>query len=486
MRSSQTIITLFAKPKPSRRGPSAFMISTLVHGVLLILVFLGLSHIPQVDSRTVNKRYTVRLLNLQSPPPPIQWHAPNGHVHPVQQADMRTASSSGRPGPMAAPSMQRNSASLGPTTQTLVQPDIPPDPLVKLNIPLPMVVMWNQAPTPVKTIAPQPPLKTAAAINVQPSLELPNQEATLADVRVSSTAFTTQVPMPVPSTTMPLSVPGPEQAKQIPQTASKSAAALASAKVISVSDIQMQQGTIAVPAINQIAQSSFIGSLTPGQIEGQSPNGGGKTNNKQNGAGTGQGTGDQGDKTIAAAGGGPVAVIGGWTAASSDGADANPGPDAEPSVEHIKVPMDGQFGVVVVGGSLADEYPETVGMWNGRLAYTVYLQVGAGKSWILQYSLPRAAEASASGQVVQPKAPWPYDILRPSIDPDANTDAILVHGFVSAAGRFEKLAIAFPPKLAEAAFLLRSLQQWQFRPAMQNGKAAAVEVLLIIPVVDAD
>jgi hypothetical protein len=35
--------------------------------------------------------------------------------------------------------------------------------------------------------------------------------------------------------------------------------------------------------------------------------------------------------------------------------------------------------------------------------------------------------------------------------------------------------------LAEASFLLHALQQWQFRPATQNGQPTPVEVLLIIP-----
>jgi hypothetical protein len=144
------------------------------------------------------------------------------------------------------------------------------------------------------------------------------------------------------------------------------------------------------------------------------------------------------------------------------------------------LPKDGKYGVVVVGSSLAEDYPETVNMWRDRLAYTVYLRVGVAKNWILQYSIPRAQVASG-GSAIRPDAPWPYDITRPSIDANANTDAIMVHGFVNAAGRFEQLAVVFPTELAEAKFLLRALQQWQFRPAMQNGQATTVEVLLIIP-----
>jgi hypothetical protein len=62
-----------------------------------------------------------------------------------------------------------------------------------------------------------------------------------------------------------------------------------------------------------------------------------------------------------------------------------------------------------------------------------------------------------------------------------NSDAILVHGFVNQAGRFEALALAFPPDFQQAQFVLDALNQWQFRPAEQNGQTEKVEVLLIIP-----
>jgi hypothetical protein len=134
---------------------------------------------------------------------------------------------------------------------------------------------------------------------------------------------------------------------------------------------------------------------------------------------------------------------------------------------------------VVVGSSLADKYPETVGIWNGRPVYTVYLRVGAGKSWILQYSIPPSAGTDNSAR---PDAPWPYDIVRPHFEPDDfNSDALMVHGFVTASGRFERLALVFPEDFAKAKFLLSALQQWEFRPARQNGQVAQVEVLLIIP-----
>ncbi len=148
----------------------------------------------------------------------------------------------------------------------------------------------------------------------------------------------------------------------------------------------------------------------------------------------------------------------------------------------ITVPKDGHFSAIVVGDSLEDEYPETAGVWNGRMAYTVYLHVGLAKSWVLQYSLPRTAVASDGGAVDHLDAPWPYNIVRPNIDPDSiNADALMVHGFVNQSGHFESLSIVFPQAFAQAQFVLAALKKWQFRPALQNGQFAKVEVLLIIP-----
>jgi hypothetical protein len=152
----------------------------------------------------------------------------------------------------------------------------------------------------------------------------------------------------------------------------------------------------------------------------------------------------------------------------------------EASITRIHQPKDGQFGVVVVGSSIAEQYPETVGLWGGRTVYTVYLHLGHGKAWLLQYSLPPTAQAVASN--VRPDAPWPFDLVQPHLDSaDFTTDALMVHGFVNLAGRFEKLAVVFPTQFAQTKFVLSALQQWQFRPARQNGQLAAVEVLLIIP-----
>jgi len=54
----------------------------------------------------------------------------------------------------------------------------------------------------------------------------------------------------------------------------------------------------------------------------------------------------------------------------------------------------------VVGAALEEKYPELAGYGAAEMAYTVYLHVGLARSWILQYSLPRAADAAAAGTLL--------------------------------------------------------------------------------------
>jgi hypothetical protein len=137
---------------------------------------------------------------------------------------------------------------------------------------------------------------------------------------------------------------------------------------------------------------------------------------------------------------------------------------------------------VIVNDALEQQFPEVAGVWTGRIAYTAYLHVGLSKSWIMQYSLPRNAEAAAGGTVSRLEAPWPYNIVRPNLAAGTiDADALMIRGFVDQSGRFEDLTIVFPQPFSSAQFVLTALQQWQFRPATQDGQAVRIEVLLIVP-----
>jgi hypothetical protein len=474
---SSSIIVLFGDPPPLRRGPSGFLISFFLHLCVCGVLFLALNQPHTADSRSLTQRYAVRVMELRKQEPKIHPPVQRAISRPDQLPDTHQVAPGGSPNTAAAPRIPLNFISQKQAVQTLVQPDAPTDPTIP-QAPLPQVFVWSSRDITVKKIV-QPTPQTKAAIDVRPSLDPPNQEVRVADVQISSSVFDTKAPLPNPSKTSPVNVPATQQTPKMPETSSKDAGKATPAGVISASNIQLQEGTAILPMINEVAPAPFSGSLTAGQPKSLSETGQGKTDGKQNGAGTGQTAGNQTGNAVSgngSAGQGGTSGLSGVDASVTSGASQH-------TVVHITLPKDGRFGVVVVGSSLAEDYPETVHLWSGRLAYTVYLRVGVGKNWILQYCLPRAQETASAGNAGRPDAPWPYDITRPSIDADANTDAIMVHGFVNPLGRFEQLAVIFPTELAEAKFLLHALQQWQFRPAMQNGQATAMEVLLIIPAV---
>jgi len=474
MRSS-SIISLFGETVPPRRGPSSFVVSLLVHTVAFVLLFLGLNQPKKVDVSDVARRYTVRMMELHQPEPKIHPYVPREPAETGQTAKVRMAAPGNSAPTAPAQRVPINLLAQKQVVQTLVQPDVNNNLLIQKEAPLPQVMVWSSRDMTIRTIVPTSQ-QTEAKIEVQPSLEPPNQAVHIADVRIAPGPSETKAPLPEPSKTSPVTAQGPVPAQRIPETASRASGQPASGSVISMSDVQMKEGTATLPMVNQVAPTTQTGSLSQGQPKSTSPTGSGTIENKQNGASAGQTPGQ-----IAANKAGSGVGLGSSTTGETvgtEGADTGAGLR---SLTHLSMPRDGAFGMVVVGTSAADEYPEAANTWSGKLAYTVYLHIGTRKNWIMQYSVPRTQDIARAGSPARPEAPWPYDITRPSIDTDTGADAIIVHGYVNATGHFERLAVVFPTELAEAKFLLHALQQWQFRPAMQNGKETLVEVLLIIP-----
>ena len=473
---SSRIITLFGELPLSRRGPSAFVVSMVLHVLTIGLLYLNLRHAIRVEDEGIVQRYTVRLLNLQRPEPKIRPPAKSSTAQAARAAAGELASG-GRP---SAPSLPKQFAQLVPAPQTLVQPDLPPNLLLPEVTPIPLLLMWSPENSTARKIVP-PPLPEKTAAHVRPDLHPPNHESRLADLKISASAFVTDAPMSLPSTTSPVVVHGPEPVNKVPETTSKPAGPPVPARVLSLSDLRLDQGTIALPAANETSVAGPSETIAPAHQVNSSQEGNGNTASKQNGNGGGEVPGDQpGNGAVGDSVGGQAGAKGGPDTGASKGAEAGSG--AEPSVTRIVKPKDGQFGAVVVGSSVAEEYPEAIGLLGSRLAYTVYLHVGLSKSWILQYCLPPGAEAANNGSVTRLAAPWPYLMERPELATgELNADAIMIHGFINASGRFEKLAIVFPAGFAQTKFVLNALEQWQFRAAMQNGLMTTVEVLLIIP-----
>jgi hypothetical protein len=490
MRSSRTITLFSERPELAQRS-SSFLVSVIAHAAASGVLYYGIMFAPETHDPAPTQHYTVRHLDLHTPKP-IQQASSKGKVpYPGPHAVKQEAPAGGNPVPHKAALRQTADAEPGP--QTLVQPDIAHPAHLKEEALLPTVVIWAPKKQEVKNIvAPLPEPSTAS--DVKPSVQAPNEELNLTDLSVAASDTPSKLQFLFPSTTSPLVVHGPEKAQLPPVTASQTSATPTPAAVESLSDLKMPDGPVTLPPVNETANKKQEGPLTEGHAEKASAPGQGNPNSTAGGAGSGTGatpaTATTADVAAAKA---PLvkdpSVSKVETRPTQAEAKTYPTADSpngrggsDPPTSHFALPKDGQFGAVVVGATMQEEYPEVAGMWGGRLAYTVYLHVGLDKSWILQYSVPRASDVEAGGNTPRLEAPWPYNIVRPNLAAGAiNADALMVHGFVNEAGRFESLAVAFPPEFPQAQYVLSALAQWQFRPANENGHPGRVEVVLIIP-----
>jgi hypothetical protein len=469
------MITLFSeRPEPNRR-PYFFLVSLLAHGVTIGLVYLGFVSEPIVKPPALAQKYEVRHIDLHTLEPQMQRAASSGieqlRSHSIQQKLPPGGSATAQPPAMR----QVVLAPRGP--QTLLQPDIPKPVTLTQEIPVPTVVIWDGKKTTAKKLVPPLPEKPAVAY-VQPSTQLPNEEPKLDNIALASTDPTAALQPFFPSTTSLVVARGREPAPPTPVTTAVGSAHPTPAAVMSLSDLHMANGDVTLPPVNESATSDSSGALSAGQAQGSAQAGHVNPASKPGETGARQGSSNAGKSTDSGVAAQRDEATSGQTGSPQTGS----GRGHQPSSAHISLPHDGQFGAVVVGSTQEERYPETAPVWSGRLSYTVYLHVGLANSWILQYSLSRADNAAAAGNITHIGAPWPYNIVRPNIPPGAiDADALMVHGFVNQAGRFESLSVLFPPQFAQAQFVLDALAQWQFRPAAQNGKNVRVEVLLIIP-----
>jgi hypothetical protein len=475
--------TLFTQHNDFRRPPTSFAASFIVHTALISLIFFGVFYTPPIIVRSTMDHYSVRQLELDMPVEPPR-HAPRNNIK-APGARRPSLPSLASLGAEAEPSLVMPPVPhVMRAPQTLIQPDVHPDVTLTQEVPIPQIALWTPAKMPVTNIVAPLPAKPPT-LELKPRITRPNQEPNLANIAINSVAQPKLSQLLVAGNTTPIVVRGPQQPAPTPATVSQKTATPTPAAVISLSDIQLKNGKVTLPPVNEAAAANTdeASSPMPGPAKPVANPGNGAPGSKGEGTGTGKAEGAHAGE---AAGNAPSPGNGSkFTITGPDqaqGATNGTGDGDQLSVTAISLPRDGAFSSVIVGNSLEDQYPEITDVWHGRVAYTVYLHVGLEKSWILQYSLPRAAENAGAGAIIHLDAPWPYSIVRPNLPADSiNADALMIHGFVNNAGRFETLSVVFPTQFPFAQFVLQSLARWQFRPASENGQIAKVEVLLIIP-----
>lgn len=474
MHSSYEVTSLFQPQPRVRRGVSAYALSMTLHIGGIAFGVWALIHNPVIRQRPLSTRYSVRELKMHMPE---QASSRNDRLYPhtVRPDTPAAAASPSGPAPQPAhasdaakeaasadaPPLPNLSHDGGAGKQILLQPKLHVHQQLAEKIPVPMIVMWMPELSPTKLIIPAHPSQPTVSL-VPPSLAEPNEELEMSDLSVTASDLQPKTPALLPGTTSPIEVKGPADVKMAPTTESSTSDQATPTAVLSISKVRMPDGVAVLPPDNE----TLTGAGKDGAGAPQSGNGttaGGPAGGKDLSNGTGSGGANASGAGLASSG----------TSMQASGSQ---------TVDHIELPPDGKFGVVVVGASPSDEYPEIAQIWSDRVAYTVYLHVGLPKTWILQYGLMSNAQADGTGQVARLDAPWPYDIFRPNLlAKDVDADALMVHGVLNASGKLQSLAVAFPEGYPHASFVVNALERWQFRPASENGKPTAVEILLIIP-----
>lgn len=494
---SKSILTLFTEQEISRGGSPTMLASVAAHfvaiGLLFILVKVGTPHVVHVPPQEFS---VVRILTYS---PQQSQAAKAGSKSMRLQAKNSHARKSrgGRPRPQRRVLPPNPKIKTGPQTilQAHANHQKPP-----VHAPIPSVLLTAAHPIITERIYTPPPRPHPAAPTPR-VLKLPNAETHVADMMFSSPAFTRPHLVLPASTIVPYKLDDPDTDAQIVETSSPSKHAPTATRLLAISNIHMVKGTIAIPQTeNEIQKTAAKGSLTSGQENKTPGNGSGEQDGLSILRAALSGTGDSGQMIQSAVNTGTadhpqhgleIASMhnglsqGSHGLSTADGtvktqATADSGAGHQISFTHLTKPETGQFGAVLMGDSPEQNFPQTANLWNGRNAYTVYVDVGLHTSWILQFSLPKSATPLQREQKLD--APYPYILLRPNFAPsELNADDLLVHGFINTKGKLVRMSVEFPPGFSLAKLVLKALSRWKFRPAMLNGSPAEVEVLLIIP-----
>jgi hypothetical protein len=370
----------------------------------------------------------------QSPPPPA---APT--PEPV-------AAQSDKPAPkiFIPPEFKRDPIA----QQILIQPDSPPT-LRPEDPALPSFRIWTALPKMTKRFV--DPGRRKPEPQQAPSLAPPSFDVSRANAPPpKEAALLTLPPIPAPA--------------QPPQAAPVAPPPLPPGNPVNIFSVGDRPppptDTLVVPAGNIVAptqgapQASAAASGTPAAASG-------------NGTGRGEANGAKSDA--------PASIR------------ANPEPGTGETV--ITRPSTGNFDTVAVQSSPLDLFPEGRYVLSGRPVYLVYVAIGAAREWSLYFCLPKGDGQEAAGngaiiQLTQPtpvRAPYPTRMVRPGVKLPSYQKYLLVHGYVTASGRFRDARVVTAGKPETDQAILASLAGWEFRPADKDGVPVLVEFLLAIP-----
>jgi hypothetical protein len=203
------------------------------------------------------------------------------------------------------------------------------------------------------------------------------------------------------------------------------------------------------------------------------------------GTGEGPGASSDGSGSGVGANGASGTGVGAGAGAGRGSGSGPPGNSLTAPPVRIDRPVTGNYDVAVVQSGVS--IPGTAGFLKGRPVYSVFLSLGGGREWILQYCLPTQERRAQRSQVVElgniapVTAPYAYLILKPAVQLHDGARYGFIHAFVNTLGRFDEVKEVGEHVMDNVTAVIDALRKWEFRPASKDGTAALVEVLLCIP-----
>jgi|SRR5579871_283598 len=370
--------------------------------------------------------------------------------------------------------------------QTVMQAEMPPDLPPSVDKRLPDLLFWDsdQAKPPEHPVTPGnlTAKLEAPKLNSKPRLDAPNRELNTGDIRVASapSAPPASIPLPPAATTMPVRVADTSPNPTAPASIDPFQGYPVHVMAVSPDPAPLTDALKAlfVPAGNQMARLPGSAPLFGFPGAGDGPGNSGGVSEPASGEGPAGGADMPSSPELLHSLAGDSRIFGLLTP---------PGLNGTPL--RVIHPSGGVFDVVVVQTSNSESFSEGADALSGRPIYTVYLQVGAPKEWIMEYCLPNAAGPAQTGSLVSlgnPEpitAPYPTVTVRPPEDWRHGGDYLLVHGFLDESGRLRdmKILASNTPREPLTDAVLQYLPYWEFRPAVVDGHPVKVEVILAVP-----
>lgn len=513
-KDADLIAPFYLTPVNRRSMVPAFSISLVLH---LVLVYVGGSYLRFVREmdRVEQRQWRTRVVELATPydllrHERIEHPRPRFVTKPSPEMPERTA-----PLPAVAretvlqavqnllprrqfepPAAKRRQAEVA---DVLLQPDTPIVSSVD-HLAVPSVVILNKVLAGQRQFVRPPPRERVQTLPEQPVLDA--AAPMLGDSAIAATKLNPldRIPvLPVPSG-VPSTVSGSSGKQAQATVASVSGAGSDGVALISLPSRPVPYTpSFSVPAVSVLGGASGGAggtAHTAVSVEGSARSGMGMPSAPGSStAAGGTGTADVAGRSGAGKATGGTAAAGSANGPGEPGAGLAAGgprvPDGvigAPELVRILRPLDGKQDFVVT--QVASSIPGSAGLLTGRPVYTVYVPVGSGKEWILQYCVPSQktdAPARRNTVVLELKpanpvaAPYAFVLFRPGLHFKSGARYAFVHGFINERGRFEGLKETGQTALEEVDSVLRALGQWEFRPASRDGVPISVEVLICIP-----